>query len=327
VRGSRLDGERDIVERGQTAEGHSQALGRERPRLPPAGRGRDGGHLADIRCAPEAEVTLAHVVAPRQVGRRAFHRDLADLQHGRAVGDGQRHRSVLLDQDDGSAHPVDLPHGLADALHELRRESERGLVEQQQARLGHQRPSDREHLLFAPRQQTRPLCPAVVQPREEVVHAGIRLSTPLTPRTSPGARPQVLRHGQISEDPSAFRDLHDARMDDVRWVEPDQRLAFELDRAAVDRAALQSQRPGYRAEERGLAGAVAAEDGDDLARPDRQRQPPERADPAVGNLQVLDVKERAVTEARPAGRHRFARHTESQECTQPPQRPLRGASA
>ena len=76
----------------------------------------------------------------------------------------------------------------------------------------------------------------------------------------------------VGLDPAAFRDLHDTRMDDVRRVEADQRLAFELDRAAVDRAALQCKRPGDGAQERGLAGTVAAEDGDDLAGRDRQRE-------------------------------------------------------
>ena len=57
---------------------------------------------------------------------------------------------VLLDQEHGELlSPIELADRIEDLSHDHRREAERGLVEQQQARARHQRAGDREHLLLA----------------------------------------------------------------------------------------------------------------------------------------------------------------------------------
>ena len=53
-----------------------------------------------------------------------------------------------------------------DVLDDQRRKAERRLVEQQQARLAHQRARDRQHLLLAARQGAGQLVLALLQARE-----------------------------------------------------------------------------------------------------------------------------------------------------------------
>ena len=61
--------------------------------------------------------------------------------------------------------------------------------------------------------------------------------------------------------------------------------------AGVDASAVQPQGAGDRAQQRGLAGAVAAEDGDDLAVRDLHRHPAHRLNgAAVGHVERVDAQ-------------------------------------
>ena len=63
---------------------------------------------------------------------------------------------------------------LEDLGDELRCEPERRLVEHQELRVGHQRPADREHLLLAAREVSRPLPTTLLEARKVFVdHRGI----------------------------------------------------------------------------------------------------------------------------------------------------------
>ncbi len=64
---------------------------------------------------------------------------------------------VLLDEQDRLSAPGDGPQGGEQLLGQARAETERGLVEQQELRIAHQGPRDREHLLLAPAQGAREL--------------------------------------------------------------------------------------------------------------------------------------------------------------------------
>ena len=69
----------------------------------------------------------------------------------------ERQRRVLLDdQHRNPGVAVDLAQDREQFLDDQRRQTERRLVEQQQARPQHQCPSDREHLLLAAREQCPP---------------------------------------------------------------------------------------------------------------------------------------------------------------------------
>src|SRR5580700_7399482 len=75
----------------------------------------------------------------------------ARRQHADLIGDLEGARGVLFDQNDGQALALELHQGIEAQIDHLRHQAERQLVHQQQSRLGHQRPPDRQHLLFAAR--------------------------------------------------------------------------------------------------------------------------------------------------------------------------------
>ncbi|CAB4924237.1 unannotated protein [freshwater metagenome] len=294
VHGAGLDGEGDLAERGDAAEPHGQAL---HPQPLRRLRGGDrrlaldhlGGHHRD----GDAQVPLLDVVAGGQLVRRPRRGDPADLQHRRGVRDPQAHDRVLLDQQDGGALPVDLGDDLADLVDQQRGQAQARLVEQQQLRRGHERPAHGEHLLLTTRQQAAGLVAALGQDREQVEHpvAGLGAGC-LVPHGVP-AGPEVLGHGQVAEDPPSLGHLDQPAPDDVRGVGPGEVLPGEGDRAAGDRAAVGLQRPGDRAQQRGLAGPVGPQDGDDLPGRDGQRDVGQRGDrPVVDDVEVLDGQQR-----------------------------------
>src|SRR5205814_2180225 len=69
---------------------------------------------------------------------------------------------------------------------------------------------------------------------------------------------QVLLHGQILEDPSAFEDLGDAPLYDIGCGEPVEPLAVELDRALGHLPSLVVQQARDRLQRRRLAGSFGA---------------------------------------------------------------------
>ena len=83
---------------------------------------------------------------------RARQRDPTLEQAVDAIGDLECLVDVLLDDEDRRALRLDDRDGLVHLLDDDRRQPERDLVEQQQSRVGHQRPPDRERLLLATRQ-------------------------------------------------------------------------------------------------------------------------------------------------------------------------------
>src|SRR5262245_4880535 len=74
------------------------------------------------------------------LGRGALEGDLPGLEHVGALGVAQGRVGVLLDQENGNAGAMDLLDRLEDRVDDDRREAERGLVEQKDARLRHESP-------------------------------------------------------------------------------------------------------------------------------------------------------------------------------------------
>jgi hypothetical protein len=66
----------------------------------------------------------------------------------------ERSRCVLLNHEDSRARRANLGDDLERALDDVRREAERGLIEQDELRPRHQRAADCKHLLLAPRQRS-----------------------------------------------------------------------------------------------------------------------------------------------------------------------------
>ena len=80
------------------------------------------------------------------------------------------------------------------------------------------------------------------------------------PRRLPGGQPQVLVHRQARPDPAALRHVADAEAVDLVRLQPEISRAVEADRAAA-----RPLQAGDGVAQRGLAHAVAADDGEDAA--------------------------------------------------------------
>src|SRR5262249_35669653 len=120
------------------------------------------------------EVRAAHVGVGEDVRARSLPHDPAVLEHIGAVSQAQRRSDVLLDQEDADAGSTDLAQYREHRLDDARREPERGLVEHEETRPGHERAADRDHLLLAARQGARQLAAALGEAREDLVHASER---------------------------------------------------------------------------------------------------------------------------------------------------------
>ena len=145
-------------------------------------------------------------------------------------------------------------------LDDPRREAERGLVEQQHARAGHQRAADREHLLLAAGEQAGALGPALAQDREQLVDArpGRRAPACRAPRARRRAgspRRSGRRRCAAPRGPGRGR-----RGRCPRGRAPTRLRAGERDRAAVTCRAGRSVPESARSSVR-LSRAVVAEHG------------------------------------------------------------------
>ena len=117
--------------------------------------------------APLPEVRLDHALVRLDLGRRALGDLLAVLEHGEALGDAHHDLHVVLDQQHGQpllvAHATDERREVGRLL---RVHPGRRLVEQQQLRVGRERPRDLEPPLVAVGQRARLL---LVAPRQAAV--------------------------------------------------------------------------------------------------------------------------------------------------------------
>ena len=111
------------------------------------------------------------------------------------------------------------PSRVEDVLDHARGEPERDLVEEEEPGRGHQRPSDRDHLLLAAREPPGLLLDALLEAREEIedlrhriVHAGLDARR--------CADPEVLLDRQLLEDVAPLRHLGDAGADDPVRAHP-----------------------------------------------------------------------------------------------------------
>ena len=209
-------------------------------------------------------------------------------EHVAAVGDLEREVDVLLDQQDGTL--LFLGEAADDGQQRLddhRGEPEAELVEQHQPRRARERPCDREHLLLAAREQPGAPALQLSQLREVLVPGGFVELLPAR------ADAEVLGHGQPEEEAAALRHMRDAESRAAA-----RRCAREVGAVEHDAAGHRLDEPGDGAQDRRLAGAVRAEQRDDLARRDRQIDAPDHRRLVVARGQPLE-RENGVSHARP----------------------------
>ena len=195
---------------------------------------------------------------------------------------------VLLDQQHGGATGANVGHDTKHLLHNERRQTERGFVQQQQARLGHQPARHRNHLQLPARQR-----PAqhvfealeIGEIDEHIIHLA-RQRRPADAFAVGGAQRDVLAHGQAREHPPPLRHMTDAKANDGFRLQPQQRLALIPDRAGEI-----GHEAGDGAQGGAFAGAVRAEQGHDLPLLHIQRQPLEHIASPVAGHECVDFKQ------------------------------------
>ena len=145
------------------------------------------GRRCNGRSHPQIELA-DQVVVVELGGRAALEGDLAVHDHVTAVGDADGLREVLL----GHQHRelvvvLELLDGVDGAGDQQRRQSDRGLVHQQDARRQHQRAGERQHLLLAAAHAAGELAAPLGQARERL-EAEVEIALDLRARFRAGRR-------------------------------------------------------------------------------------------------------------------------------------------
>jgi hypothetical protein len=201
------------------------------------------------------------------------------------VGDRQRAAGVLLHQQYAEAERVgELAHERHDLRDQQRREAERGLVQEQNARARRERASDRQHLALAARQPRRRLGRALLKAREQFVDLCQRSRFPAAEQS---AEAEVLFDGQLGDDAAALRDVREAAANDVLDRGPCDVLPVERDTAGA-----RADQSADRAEQRSLTRPVGAEHRGDGSGGDGQRDAVDRAHGPVIGCQPVNGEHR-----------------------------------
>ena len=79
-----------------------------------------------------SQISLLNLWIADQIGCRAREEDLPGLEHIAVVGDAECHVRILLDQQDGRSIGTDALDDFEDFLNNEWRQTERGLVQNQQ---------------------------------------------------------------------------------------------------------------------------------------------------------------------------------------------------
>ena len=191
----------------------------------------------------------------------------------------------LLDEQHARALRVDLAQDAEQLLDDLGGEAEGELVDDEQARVRHQRPSDAEHLLLAARERAGGLTGALAQDGEVVHdHVDLGLEAPVA-AAGPVAEAEVVDHGQVGEQLTALWHVGDAAVDHLPCRQAADALAVE-----ADLAARRGEQAGDGAQGGGLAGAVRADQRHHLRGRDLQCHAPQRLDRSVVDVDVVDLE-------------------------------------
>src|ERR1019366_3327963 len=211
-----------------------------------------------------------------EVFREARERDAARLQDAGVVGEREGVRHILLDEEDRDARLPDRGKRGENLAHEARGKAESRLVEEKEARTGHEAPPDRAHLLLAARERAGFLGVAVPEQgehREDVLECARRLGPCLLP---PSPHLEVLENRHPRPELPGFGHEHEA----VRSPRVS-RPMYEVAAVERDATAPGREKARDRLEERCLAGAVRAHEGQDLAGVDLEGHVPDRLHVAV----------------------------------------------
>ena len=187
-----------------------------------------------------------------------------------------------------------MPHHPEHMFDQHGREAHRRLVEQQEFRFGHQRATEREHLLLATGQRsgrlTQPLLQAGKHVEDELLDVRPRRRT----AGSDGAELKMLGDREVRKDLPAFGHVHDPAAHDLVRIELVEPLALELDRASP-----RCDDAGDRAQQRRLAGTVRAEHGREAALLDIERNVAQHQRQAVARFELPNAQHASLLRGKP----------------------------
>lgn len=114
-----------------------------------------------------AEIMLAERRMARYFLGWAMQLHLAHVEQITIVAAFQRELDILLHEQDRHAGLRQVEDDVEDLVHDLRSETERGLVQHQELRFGHQGTTDRQHLLLTAGHAARHAVAPLFQDREK----------------------------------------------------------------------------------------------------------------------------------------------------------------
>ena len=203
------------------------------------------------------------------------------------VGGFKRCAGVLLDQQDRDAKLAQSHHDTEDFTHNQRREAKAWLVEQQEARLGHQRAAERQHLTLAAGQRAGKLIASFGKTRKacvDILQIALYGGTVAPARIS--AEDKVVLDRHLGEQLAPLRHEADAAPHALLCAE---RADIDLFVAAH---AFRRQQAHQRGEQGGFARAVRADHGDDLSGLHLEADAGYGFDLAIADVQIVDREQR-----------------------------------
>ena len=248
--------------------------------------------LLGLRGAAQVRV-FDLVEALERLGGGELEQDLPARHQVHPIGVLQRLVGVLLDdQRPGAAFVGRRPHRPEEPVDDLRCESERQLVGEQQRRVAAQGSGEGQHLLLAARQHPAPHRQSRFELGEQRQRAFDRTA----------AEAQVVAGRHLREHQSFLGDQADATVADPAIHRREGRHVVEHD-DPVDRRQL----AGDRQQRRRLARAVRAEQADHFAALDREVDRSNHLSTQVAGLEAAGLQQRCLHDARTRDRCRSRR--------------------
>src|SRR5215510_4362946 len=263
-----------------------------------------------------AQVGLDHLRVVPDLLRRALGDLLTEVKHGDPIRDAHDDRHVVLDQEHReTARRRDLPDQRRRVLRLARRHARRGLVQEQERRLGGECQADLEVTLLAVREVLGQLVAPGGQPEcvQQLGGAGLDVGQAPERREPPrlaGARLGGDAH--VLEDGDLWKNVGDLkRLGDAQAVDRLRRQAGDLTSIEADVAHGRHVQARDHVEERRLARAVRADHREHLALADGEAHLRERRQGAEALRDAIDLEDYAV-----------ARHRRPPRSSRIPSRPL-----
>ena len=192
----------------------------------------------------------------------------------------------MLDQQNGDAACRDVAHHFKNLVHHDGRQAHGGLVQQQHFGPAHECAAHGQHLLLAARHGAGQLVFAFFEARKNTEHHVNVVGDFRLVFADVGAHLQVFGDGHAREDAAAFRHHGQAFAHQVPGA-----LALDAFAHVLDVAFGRCQRAGDGFHGGGFAGAVGADERDELAFADFEVNALDGLDAAVGDFQAGDFEQ------------------------------------